>query len=132
MLGFRIFPNLKIFLGASLIVGCMSKAASEAKAATEAKAEAEAKFAEAEAKAAGAAEKAAAEKDAADAKVVMLSNVGRCLCICTVAHRILERDLLETQPRNISNSKVETDLLGFANQPSLCASSIESQVLLSK
>ena len=92
----------------------MSKAAAEAKAATEAKAEAEAKFAEAEAKAAGAAEKDAAEKDAADAKVVMLSNVGRCLCVCTVVHRELGR--------NVSKSNVETDLLV----------SIESPVLLLK
>jgi uncharacterized membrane protein YqiK len=109
----------------------MSKAAAETKAITEAKAEAEAKLEEAEAKAAGAAEKASTEKDAADAKVAILWNVGRCLCVCTVVHRELESDMLETQPRNISKSKVETDLLDFANQPSLCASSIESPVLFS-
>jgi hypothetical protein len=59
----------------------ISKAAAKAKAAAEAQAkvEAESKIA-ADAKAK--AEKATAEKAAADAKVVILSNMRDCVCVC--------------------------------------------------
>ena len=106
-----------------------SKAAAETKAAAEAKEKADAvakAAADAKAKAAkAAAEMAVAEKAAADAKVVILSNMipleydtlSACVYAATPGNR---SDIMGTQPRNISKSKVEPDLLGFANQGRLC------------
>ena len=92
----------------------MSKAAAEARAAAEAQAkvEAESKIA-ADAKAK--AEKVAAEKAAADAKVVILSNMRHCVCVYGATPGNGKR-YIGNPSSEYFQVEWETDLLGFATK----------------